>query len=165
MFQPAGDLGLDEEPRLAFEVRRVPGLNPLERHLAVQLLVSGEEDLTQAARSMGTEDPEPRRTHCGRAIGSRVSGPIGGAPRLIHRGLQPGLIIPPLDEGRGSHRERPFRGPPECPLELAQLVAEQRPARFGQVVDEVLDLWRRPGAPGRFEAIARLIDPQRLRVG
>ena len=59
MLQAAGDLGLDHEPgpvvRLFDQVRQ----DLLERDLAVELDILGDEDLAQAAPSMGPEDAEP----------------------------------------------------------------------------------------------------------
>ena len=71
MLQPAGDLGLQQEPRAAVGVVGVPVLDLLERHLAVQLLVVGDEDLAQAAAGVRAEDAEPLARGGGHAIEAR----------------------------------------------------------------------------------------------
>ncbi len=53
MLQAAGDLRLQQEARPAVGVVGVPLQDLLERHLAVQLLVVGDEDLAQAAWACG----------------------------------------------------------------------------------------------------------------
>ena len=59
MFQPAGDLGLDEEPGAAGGVVGVVVEDLLEGDLAVQLGVERHEDRPQPAAGMGPEDAEP----------------------------------------------------------------------------------------------------------
>ena len=59
MLQPAGDLGLEQEPLAADRVVGVVVEDLLQRHLAVQLAVEGDEDGAQAAPGVGPEDAEP----------------------------------------------------------------------------------------------------------
>ena len=59
MLQAAGDLGLDDEPGPAVGVVGVVRLDLLERDLAVELGVLGDEDLAHPAPGMGPEDAEP----------------------------------------------------------------------------------------------------------
>jgi hypothetical protein len=49
VFEPAGDLALEEEPRPAVGPAGVVGLHLLEGDLALQLLVVGDEDLAEPA--------------------------------------------------------------------------------------------------------------------
>ena len=77
VLQPAGDLGLQQEPRAAVGVVGVAVLDLLERDLAVQLLVVGHEDLAQAAAGVGPEDAEPLAGGVGvpiEAVGERREG-------------------------------------------------------------------------------------------
>ena len=71
MLQAAGDLGLEQEPGAADRVVGVAVEDLLQRHLAVQLGVEGDEDLAQAALGVGPEDAEPLAVGGGRA--DRVS--------------------------------------------------------------------------------------------
>ena len=57
VLQPAGDLGLDEEPGPAGRVVGVAVVDLLEGDLAVQLLVEGDEDVAQAAPWRGAGAP------------------------------------------------------------------------------------------------------------
>ena len=69
VLQPAGDLGLEQEPLAADRVVGVVVEDLLERHLAVQLGVEGDEDGAQAAPGVGPEDAEPLAVGGGRADG------------------------------------------------------------------------------------------------
>ena len=101
MLQPAGDLGLDEEPLAAGRVVGVMVEDLLERHLAVQLTVQRHEDRAQAAAGMRPQDAEPlavgwwpcrrRSWPCGRRSSSvepwldgrgRAWPPMSASPRL-----------------------------------------------------------------------------------
>ena len=54
VLQPAGDLGLEQEPATRLVAGRRPvGPDLLEGHLAVQLLVAGDVDAAQAALARG----------------------------------------------------------------------------------------------------------------
>ena len=76
VFEPAGDLGLDQEPLAAGRVVGVVVEDLLERHLAIQLGVEGHEHGPQPAPGMRPEHAEPlavaggrsrrRRMPCGR---------------------------------------------------------------------------------------------------
>ena len=69
VLQPAGDLGLEQEAGAADRVVGVLVEDLLERHLAVQLGVQGDEDGAQAAPGVGPEDAEPLAVGGGRADG------------------------------------------------------------------------------------------------
>ena len=67
MLEPARDLGLEHEPRLAVRVVRVVGLELLEGDLAVELAVERDEDLAQPAAGVRSQDLEsalPRIAGC-----------------------------------------------------------------------------------------------------
>ena len=78
MLQPAGDLGLEQEPTAAGRVVGVLGEDLLERDLAVELGVQGDEDGAQAAGGMGPQDAEPLAVGAGGA-GGVAGGPVGVA--------------------------------------------------------------------------------------
>ena len=59
VFEPAGDLGLEQEPLPAGRVVGVVVEDLLERHLAVQLGVERHEHGPQAAPGVGPQDAEP----------------------------------------------------------------------------------------------------------
>ena len=66
VLQPAGDLGLEQEPLPAGGVVGVLVEDLLERHLAVQLRVERHEDRAQAAAGVGPQDAEPLAVGGGR---------------------------------------------------------------------------------------------------
>ena len=78
MLQPAGDLGLEQEAGAAGRVVGVPVEDLLERHLAVELGVEGDEDRAQSAAGVGPEDAEPLAVGGGRADG--VAGRVSASP-------------------------------------------------------------------------------------
>ena len=65
VLQPAGDLSLEHEAPAAVRVVGVAGEDLLERDLAVELGVEGDEDGAQAAGGMGPQDAEPLATGVG----------------------------------------------------------------------------------------------------
>src|SRR5262249_27252486 len=67
VLQAAGELGLGDEPLAADRVVGVPLEDLLERHLAVELGIEGDEDLAQAAPCMRPEQAEPLAVAGGRA--------------------------------------------------------------------------------------------------
>ena len=69
MLQPAGDLGLDQEPLPAHRVVGVPVEDLLERHLAVQLGVERHEHRPETASGVRSEHAEPLTVAGGRADG------------------------------------------------------------------------------------------------
>ena len=73
VFEPAGDLGLDDEAGAFVLVTGVRLLDPLQRHDAVKLLVAGDVDLAQGAAVVKPDDLES-------ALG--VSGGAGVVPAL-----------------------------------------------------------------------------------
>ena len=83
MLQPAGDLGLEQEPLAADRVVGVRVEDLLEGHLAVQLGVQGHEDGAQAAAGMRPEDAEPLAVGGGRADG--VAGRAVGVAVVLGR--------------------------------------------------------------------------------
>ncbi len=74
VLQPAGDLGLDEEPGAADRVVGVGVEDLLECDLAVELDVERDEDGAEAAPGMGPQDPEPL------ALADIRAGAEGGRP-------------------------------------------------------------------------------------
>ena len=119
VLQPAGDLGLQQEPRAALGVVGVPVLDLLQRHLAVQLLVARDVDLAQPAPGVRPEDAEP----LARGRWARRSRPSPIAPREATRrparprgsrhrpeGGQAGLHVGVVIDGRGQVVAE--RGPP-----------------------------------------------------
>ena len=60
MFEPAGDLGLQQEPPTAVGVVGSFGLDLLQRHLALKLGVEGHRDLADASLGVGAQELEPR---------------------------------------------------------------------------------------------------------
>src|SRR6516165_6313388 len=69
VLEPAGDLSLDEEPLAASGIVSVVIKELLQRHLAVELGVEGDEDRTQPPSGAGPQDAEPRPSAGGRANG------------------------------------------------------------------------------------------------
>ncbi len=69
MLQPAGDLGLEQEPLPAGRVVGVAVEDLLQRHLAIQLGIQGDEDGPQPAAGVRPEDAEPLAVGGGRADG------------------------------------------------------------------------------------------------
>src|SRR5262245_22020270 len=69
MLEPTGDLGLEHEARPALRIVRPIELDFLERDLAIQLLVLGDENLAQAAFSMRPENAKARISDRGRIDG------------------------------------------------------------------------------------------------
>jgi hypothetical protein len=62
VFEPSGDLGLENEPELAIGLASMSFLDLLQRHLAVQLGVDGDVDLAQATPGVEPDRPESRRS-------------------------------------------------------------------------------------------------------
>src|SRR5262249_25584865 len=58
VFQPAGDLGLEQKATATLRVVGVAREDLLQGDLAVELGIEGDEDRTQASRGMGPEDAE-----------------------------------------------------------------------------------------------------------
>ena len=69
VFQPAGDLGLEQEPLAADRVVGVVVEDLLQGHLAIQLGVQRHEDGPQAAPGVRPEHAEPLAVAGGRADG------------------------------------------------------------------------------------------------
>ena len=76
MLQPAGDLGLDQEPLTADRVVGVVVEDLLERHFAIQLGVERDEHGAQPAPGMRPEDAKSLAVTGGRAdgVGCRAVG-------------------------------------------------------------------------------------------
>ena len=109
MLQPAGDLGLEQEPLAAGGVVGVLVEDLLQRHLAVQLGVEGHEDGAQAASGVGPQDAEPLAV-----AGGRADGVAGGAVGVaVADRVEPGragrgrLDVGIADAARLSRVERP----------------------------------------------------------
>ena len=88
VLQAAGDLGLEQEAGPAGRVVGVLVEDLLERHLAVELGVEGDEDGAQAAPGVGPQDAEPLAVGgggahgvAGRAVGGRRRRPEGERSR------------------------------------------------------------------------------------
>ena len=93
VLEPAGDLGLGDEPLPADGVVGVLLEDLLERHLAVQLAVERHEDGAQAASGMRPEDAEPLSVGGGRADG------IGaGAVGVVVFGVGGRAVVAPSDQ-------------------------------------------------------------------
>ena len=89
VLQPAGDLGLEQEPLAAGGVVGVVVEDLLERHLAVQLGVQRHEDGAQAAPGVGPQDAEPLAV-----AGGRADGVAGGAVDVaVVRRVEPGAEL------------------------------------------------------------------------
>ena len=73
VLQPAGDLGLGDEPLAADRVVGVLLEDLLQRHLAVQLAVERHEHRAQAAPRMRPQDAEPLAVARGRCRPSKVA--------------------------------------------------------------------------------------------
>ena len=144
VLEPAGDLGLEQEAGAADRVVGVLVEDLLERHLAVQLLVEGDEDGAQSAAGVGPEDAEPLAVG-GRRADGKAGGPVGvalGTRADVGEGL--------LDLGvadRGEHRAGGGAGGDggEAPLGAAVVRLEVDRAMASTAGRCV---WRR-GGPGR----------------
>ena len=108
VLQPAGDLGLQQEPRAAVGSSACCVVDLLEGDLAVQLVVEGDEDLARAAPGVGPEDAErgsrPRSVEATTEPAGRCGSPsVGGRePTARERGW-------PGRRGRGPRQGS--RGP------------------------------------------------------
>src|SRR5262249_45392580 len=60
MLQFPGDLGFEHEPGPAPRIIGIPVLDLLQRHLAAQLLVAGQVDLTESPLGVRPKDLEPK---------------------------------------------------------------------------------------------------------
>src|SRR5262249_42017540 len=94
VLQPAGDLRLDQEPNATFGVVGMLVADLLQRPLAAQFLVAGDEDASQSPLGVETEDAEPAARRAGvavergRALGVAVA--VGAPVRraeLVEAGL------------------------------------------------------------------------------
>ena len=65
MLEPAGDLGLEQEPRAAVGVVGAFGLDLLQGHLALQLGVERDRDLADPPLSVRAKDAKPHPRGCG----------------------------------------------------------------------------------------------------
>ena len=109
MLEPSGDLGLLEEPAQALGVAGAAGLEELERHLAVELGVSGQEDLAQGAGGVEAEFAElgPRRGRLSARSAGRRGGRRFAADRVdpVQEWVEPQQQVDAAPE-----RIRPARG-------------------------------------------------------
>ena len=109
MLQPAGDLGLEQEPRPADGVVGVLVLDLLEGDLAVQLVVVGDEDLPRPPLAWGRRMRNRWPSRGGRADGvgggavGVVVGPAAPAPTWARVASMSGSAI----RARLSRIERP----------------------------------------------------------
>ena len=91
MLQPPGHLGLLEEASQALGVAVATGLEELQRHVAIQLGVAGQEDLAQGPRGMEAQvailGPRGGRLPA-RDVVESASVP-GVDPRVDHEGVEP----------------------------------------------------------------------------
>ena len=97
MLQPAGDLGLEQEPLAADGVVGVMVEDLLERHLAVQLGVERHEHRPQPAPGVRPEDAEPLAV-----AGGRADGVGGGAVGVAVLGRQVTPTWPSVASTSGS---------------------------------------------------------------
>ncbi len=88
VLQSPGDLGLKHEPLPAGRIIGMAVVDLLQRHLAVQLGVQGDEDGAESALGMGAEDAEPLPVGGGRADGIA---PVrsDSLPRTVASGAEP----------------------------------------------------------------------------
>src|SRR5262249_47594614 len=80
VLQPPGDLRFQQEPRLADRVMGVVAPQLLQRDLAVQLGVQGQEDLAQPPARVGPDNAEPPvggRRHARAIPGTAARGAVG----------------------------------------------------------------------------------------
>ena len=175
MFEPAGDLGLDQEPLAAGRVVGVVVEDLLERHLAVQLGVEGHEDRAQAAPGVRPEHAEPLAVAGGRAdgVGGRaVSVAVLGRAvcradvaerRLDLRVANPRQALPRRLAGRNRGQALLHVAAVGFQVNLGQRF-QQRPPGAGQVaagfqvVGQAPGLVERPGLEGGHE-LALVDDP------
>ena len=128
MLQPAGDLGLDQEPLAADGVVGVLVEDLLERHLAVELGIQGHKNGAQAALGVGPQHAKPLARGGGRP--ERVAG------RAVGVGFGVGVC-------RG--RSRDARSRPRCRHRPTRPVSRKWTGRRG----------RRPGSSPRRRRAGR----------
>jgi hypothetical protein len=170
VLQAAGDLGLQQETRPAARVVGVRGLDLLEGHLAVQLLVVGHEDLPQAApgvRPQHAEAGSRRRRVAQRRQASRI-GVVLGLPcggDQGQAGMQEGIVnhlkFLPHRPDRADRRQAPlgivavhFEVLLNHALQPGVEVRAQRPL-LQEDLPQGLVLLQYPGVHGLDEGIAR----------
>jgi hypothetical protein len=166
VLQPAGDLGLEEEPLAADGVVGVLVEDLFEGDLTFQLGVQRHEDGAQPAPGVGSEDAEPLAVAggrsdgvAGRAIGAVVLG--RGRDDMGQGAAEVGVADPGQAlAGRATRRDRG-----ETPLHFAsvlldvaghegvdrQSVVGIEVAAVDEVVGQVADLVQGPGLEGGHE--------------
>ena len=106
MLEPAGDLGLQQEPRAAVGVVGALGLDLLQRHLALELGVERDRDLADAPLGMRPEDAEPHALGRGHAQRpgdmARFERPLLVVRQVDHAGQERVVVI--LLRRRPPHR-------------------------------------------------------------
>src|SRR5262249_6382284 len=75
VLESAGNLSLQQEPLAAGGVVGVVVEDLLQRHLAMQILVGGDEDGPRPAGGVGPEDAEPLAVACGSPDGVGAGSP------------------------------------------------------------------------------------------
>ena len=168
VLQPAGDLGLEQEPLAAGRVVGVVVEDLLERHLAVQLGVEGHEHGPQAAPGVRPEHAEPLAVAGGRAdgVGCRAVG-IAVLGRAVCRGdvAERRLDVRVADPRQALARRLAGRDRGQALLHVAAVGfqvnrgqrLQQRPLGGGQVaagfqvVGQAPGLVERPGLEGGHE--------------
>jgi hypothetical protein len=130
VFQPAGDLGLEQEPLAAHAVVGVIVEDLLEGDLAVQLGIQRHEDGAQSAPGVGAEDAEPLAVAGSRAhgISGRAVGVGGGAGVEVGRTRadmgQRGIELAVSDPGQALACGLADADGGEAPLGIAAMTPE-----------------------------------------
>ena len=128
VLQPAGDLGLEQEPLAAGRVVGVLVEDLLQRHLAVQLGVERHEDGPQAAPGVGPQDAEPLAVGGGRArrrswrCGRSASPSCSAEPEPTWASVAVELGVPEPREALAGGAADADRG--EAPLGVAAVLLE-----------------------------------------
>ncbi len=153
------DLGLPEEAAAADRITQVAALDPLEGHLAVQLLVPGHVNLPQAP--LGVEPQREVARAARRSWQWGMRGGLGHAPADVF-GLGEDLqeqrrlrreALPVLLEGRVLSSL-----PAVLQVQRQEFPQEHVP-RLGRAVGQVrLDLRARASLPLRLETVANGVD-------
>jgi hypothetical protein len=172
VLQPAGDLGLGQEPGAAGRVVGVAVEDLLQRHLAVQLGVKCHEHHAQTATGVGAQHAEPLAVaggraddvgHCmvdvGIAVGVRPAadvgerglddGAAGSCQALAGRAVQVEGREALLGVAAVEPEVRVDQG-----VEQGTVLGAQR-ALVGEPLGQRPALRARPGAEGEHELVAR----------
>ena len=132
VLQPAGDLGLQQEPLAADPVVGVVVEDLLQRHLAVQLGVQRHEDGAQAAPGMGPQHAEPLAV-----AGGRADGVGGGAVGIA--------VVAAVEAGPSGPSVPLDLGSPTWPGSRGSIDRRGCAARLRPTSPPCFLMWQRPG--------------------